>query len=378
MKKLAIIVTHPIQYYVPVFRELAKYCELKVYYTWGEKGLLKKYDPGFQRDIEWDLPLLKGYDYELLVNTSKAPGSHHSKGIINPDIITRISAFQPDAILIYGHMYKSHFKVMRFFKKKVPIWFRGDSHTLNNPGGLKALIKWAYLRWVYNYVDKAFYVGSNNKSYFERYGLKAEQLVFAPHSVDNYRFGKNRDEEVEVLKRKLGIKKTDTTFLYAGKFESIKNISLLIDCFKRLDAPNIKLLLVGNGPEELFLKETARSNSNIIFMDFKNQSYLPVIYQTCDIFCLPSSSETWGLAVNEAMAAGKAILVSDKVGCAIDLVRDSVNGVIFEAGNIDDLFLKITKLLKCDLYVYGQKSLKLIQNWSFQAQVSQLINNLNA
>ena len=74
MKKLAIVVTHPIQYYVPVFRLLAKKCDLKIFYTWGEKGAAAKYDPDFNQIIDWDIPLLGGYEYEFVVNTSKEPG----------------------------------------------------------------------------------------------------------------------------------------------------------------------------------------------------------------------------------------------------------------------------------------------------------------
>ncbi|RZL36908.1 MAG: glycosyltransferase family 1 protein, partial [Pedobacter sp.] len=188
MKKLAIIITHPVQYYVPLFQLLAQRCELKVFYTWGMAGVQPKHDPGFGKVIAWDLPLLAGYDYELLENISTDPGSHHGKGIMNPDIISKIRTFSADAILIYGYIYQSHFKVMRHFKGKIPIWFRGDSTLLDDTTSLKAIAKKLYLKWVYNHVDKAFYVGTNNKAYFKKYGLREQQLVFAPHAIDNERF----------------------------------------------------------------------------------------------------------------------------------------------------------------------------------------------
>ena len=114
-------------------------------------------------------------------------------------------------------------------------------------------------------------------------------------------------------------------------------------------------------------------------MAFQNQTQMPVIYQACDLFCLPSQSETWGLAVNEAMACGKAVLVSDKVGCASDLVKKGINGAVFESNNCADLKNNLHGLLgdKNKLSTMGRASKKIIQDWSFEAQARQIIRLLN-
>jgi glycosyltransferase involved in cell wall biosynthesis len=130
------------------------------------------------------------------------------------------------------------------------------------------------------------------------------------------------------------------------------------------------------------MKLKAGDIDNIHFMDFQNQSSMPVIYQVCDLFCLPSKGpgETWGLAVNEAMACGKAVLVSDKVGCAIDLVKENQNGAIFKNENADDLIscLKTLTQSKSLLNEYGKRAEQIIQNWNFlkiaEAIENQLIN----
>lgn len=381
MKKLAIIITHPIQYYVPIFQLLAKRCELKVFYTWGKMGIKAKHDPGFGKTIEWDLPLLDGYNYELLENISKDPGSHHGKGIINPDIIAKIKTFSPNVILVYGYIYHSHFKVMRHFKGKIPIWFRGDSTLLDESSKWKAIAKKIYLKWVYSYVNKAFYVGTNNKAYFKKYGLRENQLSFAPHAIDNERFSEKRLLEVKELKIKLGYSSDDIVILYAGKFEAVKNLKILIEVFNSFNPlPKVKLLLVGNGTEEYKLKAAAVNNPNIQFLDFQNQRFLPVVYSVCDIFCLPSYSETWGLAINEAMAAGKAIITSDKVGCAADLVKEGINGYIFKSNDVEDLKEKLSFLINHPSMIigFGKQSEQLIKNWSFDLQVEQFITTLNA
>lgn len=388
MKKLAIIITHPIQYYVPVFQLLAKKCELKVFYTWGEDGAKAKYDPDFKQTIAWDLPLLKGYEYEFLINTAKNPGSHHYMGIINPDLNAVISRFSPDAILIYGWAYKSHLSAMRYFKGKTPLWFRGDSTLIDEKKGFKDIARTLFLKWVYKNIDKAFYVGEANKRYFEKFGLKSEQLAFAPHAVDNSRFSHERNLEAEHLRSKLGIPSSSVLFLFAGKFEVKKNPQLLLQAFQELNLENIHLLFVGNGELEGKLKNgnTLRQaqddkSGRIHFMDFQNQTQMPTVYQACDLFCLPSQGpgETWGLAVNEAMGSGKAILVSDKVGCGVDLVKNGENGYIFESNNLIDLKAKISLLLskENDLKGMGKASLGIIKNWSFEKQVATFLETLN-
>lgn len=377
-KKLAIISTHPIQYYAPVFQLLAQKIAIKVFYT-SSNQMISKYDRGFGKNIEWDIPLLSGYDYEFLDNIATDKGSHHFNGVINPNGIEKIKAYQPDAILVYGWAYHSHLKIIRHFKGKVPTYFRGDSTLLNEKQSIKQLVKNIFLKWVYWHIDIAFYVGTANKAYFKKYGLKSEQLIFAPHAIDNKRFGEIRIKEASKLRAQFAIKDEEILILFAGKLEPVKNPMLLLSAFKKLALPNIHLLFVGNGVLEESLKEQAKTQAtNIHFLDFQNQSQIPTIYQACDLFCLPSNSETWGLAVNEAMASGKPVIVSDKVGCALDLAKTQ-NGSIFKNGDIIDLTQKLIALTKDKnaLKRMGENSLKQIQNWSFEEQVDTIVNYVN-
>ncbi|RZK60389.1 MAG: glycosyltransferase, partial [Pedobacter sp.] len=334
MKSLAIIISHPIQYYVPLFKLLAQHYNLKVFYTWGEEGSNAKYDPGFKKPVAWDIPLLEGYTYEFLTNAAKDAGSHHFNGIVNPDLIEKVKAFQPDAILVYGWAYKSHLKLLRHFKGKIPIWFRGDSTLLDEKKGIKQILRTLFLKRVYRNVDKALHVGSESKKYFRKFGIKEKDLIFVPHAVDNERFAVDRSKEAQQIRASLNIKHNDILVLFAGKLEHKKNPMLLLEAFIELDLLNVHLLFVGSGEleesikfrvlslgskvqsTESFLWHNKSLKERIHFMDFQNQTQMPAVYQACDLFCLPSQGpgETWGLAVNEAMACGKAVLVSDKVG----------------------------------------------------------------
>ena len=382
MKKLAIVTTHPIQYYAPVFKLLyeRQNISVKVFYTWGERAL-DKYDPGFDKKITWDIPVLDGYPYEWVLNTAAEPGTHHFKGVINPELTNQLNRWHPDAILFYGWAYNGHLKAIRHFKNKIPVLFRGDSTLLDEKSGLKGIFKSIFLKWVYKHIDHAFYVGTNNKAYFKRYGLKDDQLSFAPHAIDNERFASDKSEDAILLRQKLGVPENEILILFAGKLEDKKSPLLLLNAFLALQKQGVHLLVIGNGALEDDLKIKAKSATNVHFMNFQNQLAMTAAYQAADLFCLPSKGpgETWGLAVNEAMACGKAVLVSDKVGCAIDLVKESYNGAVFQSENLDDLIINLDKLTssKDTLTNYGENSKTIIMNWNFLKIAEAIENKLN-
>ena len=380
--RLAIINTHPIQYYAPVFKLLHQQpnISVKVFYTYGESSA-NKYDPGFNRNINWDIPLLDGYPYEYIKNSSKNIGTHTFKGIINPDLIDKINAYKPDAILIYGWAHQSHLKAIYHFKNKIPVYFRGDSTLLDRKSSVKNFMKYLFLKWVYKHVDYALYTGTNNKAYFKKYGLNESQLSFVPHSIDNDRFNIEKTEEAALLRQKLNIASNDILILFAGKFESKKDPLLLLSAFLNIDKPNVHLLFVGNGVLEDELKDKANGKANVHFMDFQNQSRMPVIYRLGNVFVLPTrGSETWGLAVNEAMACNRAVLISDCCGCAIDLVKPGTNGYIVRAGDVEDLREKLQLLStsKDDLVAMGNVSAKMISDFSFEKTADALEQLLSA
>ena len=335
MKKLAIVTSHPIQYNAPLFQLLAAggKVEIKVFYTWEQSGQGAKYDPDFGKKIEWDIPLLEGYEYTFVKNTAKDPGSHHFGGLVNPTLNREIREWHADAILVFGWSFRSHLGCMRYFHGKLPVIFRGDSTLLDETPGIRRSIRRLLLRWVYSHIDQALYVGTNNKQYFLQHGLKEKQLVFAPHAIDNHRFGVPDDvyrQRAMENKDRLGIKGDDLVLLFAGKLEPKKNPFFLLELARRISDPRLKLLIVGNGVLEEELRAAAGADARILFLDFQNQQQMPVIYRMGDIFVLPSRGpgETWGLGANEAMASGCAVMLSDKVGGAVDLVDGGSNGLI--------------------------------------------------
>jgi len=380
MKKLAIISTHPIQYNAPLFQllSLRKNIQLKVFYTWSQaqEGFQ---DPNFNKKIKWDIPLLDSYEYEFVENTSKNPGTKSFRGIQNPRLIKSIKNYQPDAILIFGWKFQSHLKAMFYFKNKIPVLFRGDSTLLDAQNKIKTLIRQLILIFVYKHIDYALYVGQENKKYFSKHKLKPTQLIFTPHAIDNQRFSEKNDRRKEIANRKrkeLGLKETDIVYLFIGKFEAKKAPLDIIKLASKIQNPKIKFLFVGNGELEQEMKSTARENC--FFMNFQNQQAMPIIYRMGDCLILPSHGpgETWGLVVNEAMACGLSVIVSNKVGCASDLIAENKNGFVFQKGNIEILVKLIKNLDKKKLEILGKNAKKKIKNWNYKkvaTEIEQLI-----
>lgn len=386
MKRLAIVTSHPIQYNAPWFRLLAASGKLaiKVFYTWEQSQTGPKYDPGFGRVIEWDIPLLDGYEYCFVKNTSTEPGSHHFKGIVNPTLVQEIKEYQPDAILVFGWSFKSHLQCLRYFHGKIPVLFRGDSTLLDEKPGLRLFARRIFLRWVYSQVDVALYTGENNKQYFEKHGVHGRRLVFAPHAIDNARFGSNHqqyEQEACLWRKELGIAETDLVVLFAGKLEQKKNPRLLIDIAAGMKSENVKFLIVGNGKQEEMLKQAAAGDKRIIFLDFQNQQRMPVLYRLGNVFILPSTGpgETWGLAVNEAMACSRAVIVSDKTGCAPDLVSEGENGIVFSPNDSGKCIAFLESLLADPLKVLklGSNSARIISAYSYENIVDAIVTTIN-
>lgn len=379
LKKIAIVTTHPIQYNAPWFRLLAAGGKVKpkVFYTWSQVETGNQYEPGFGKEVKWDIPLLEGYEYTFVANIARQPGSHHRKGIDNPSLIKEIEAWKPDAVLVFGWNFISHLQCIRYFHKKIPVLFRGDSTLLRKQNILKSAVRLIYLRWVYSFVDFALFVGSENKKYFKKYGLRDRQLVFAPHAIDNDRFA-DKGGRYKILantwKLELGIPIDSLIVLYAGKFEEIKCPSIIIDLAKKLSGYPVHFILAGNGPLESNLKLKASVSNQITFIDFQNQQQMPVLYRLADFFILTSASETWGLGINEAMASGKAIIARNTCGCVVDLVEDGVNGFIFDAVDINGLINNIQLLVKDKLEwsKMGKKSEEKIASYSFKAIVKSI------
>ncbi len=373
MQKLAIITSHPIQYYAPWFRVLAQDPQLsiRVFYLW-DFGITQQTDPGFQQNIQWDIPLLTGYDYDQVPNSSKRPGTSHFWGLQNPSLLRQVRQYAPDAVLLMNYNYASLYHFLLHWHD-TPILFRGDSHRILPATGAKAWARQQWITQVYRRFDAVLYVGKANYEYFRAHRVPVDRLFFSPHAIENDRFfaaSETAPQQAQDWKQSLGIPANHQVILFAGKFIDKKRPLDLLQAFVQAKLPLVSLLFVGSGQLEAELRSQAASHPHIYFAPFQNQSWMPRTYVIADLFVLPSygPGETWGLAVNEAMCMAKPILVSDHVGCAADLVRSNQNGWIFPAGDVTALAQNLQQAFadRAQLLHWGQASRQIISQYSYQ------------
>jgi glycosyltransferase involved in cell wall biosynthesis len=374
--RLAIVSTHPIQYYAPIFQLLARSeaLRVKVFYTWSQVAGGNVADPGFGRAITWDIPLLEGYEFEFVPNVASRPGTEHFWGLRNPTLTRAVETWKPDAVLVFGWNSASHLAAMRHFKGRIPVFFRGDSTLLDHASWWRTAARRVVLSWVYRHIDVALAVGSNNRDYFRWCGVPAQRIAFAPHAIDAQRFaagGADDDAQVARWRSELAIPAGARTIVYAGKLIAKKDPLLLLEAFKRAAVPG-HLVFVGEGTLESELRERAAGRTDVHFLPFQNQRAMPAVYRLGDVFALPSRGpgETWGLALNEAMAARRPVIASNKVGGARDLVLPDVNGWMFESGNLPQLTAVVGSALTRDprtLTQMGIAAERESARWSVEA-----------
>jgi glycosyltransferase involved in cell wall biosynthesis len=373
--RLAIVASHPIQYYAPWFRRVAAEpsFNLKVFYLW-DFGVTEQRDPGFDQSIRWDLPLLEGYEHEFVTNTSRDPGTHHFWGLRNPELPDRLREYRPNAILIFGYNFAALQRLIwTWDSNDAPLLFRGDSHRLVSARGVAESVRREWIQQVFTRFHAFLYVGIANREYFCCHGVPDEKLFFASHAVDNERFFNAAEQArlaAEAWRKELGISSGKKVILFAGKLQPKKRPDDLVSAFLALPGDDAELVIVGSGEMESSLRAQSGGHLRIHFVPFQNQSLMPRTYALADVFVLPSQgrNESWGLAVNEAMCLGKPIIVSSHVGCAQDLVRPGENGIVFPAGDVSSLNAALRDALSdpARLARWGQRSREIIADYSFE------------
>jgi glycosyltransferase involved in cell wall biosynthesis len=334
-RRIAFVVSHPIQYLAPLYQKLAGRddVEVKVFFTW-HAGQHAVDDRGFGRPIAWDIPLTDGYDFELVANIASDPGTHKFLGLRNPMLLDRVISWQPDVVHINGWAWLSHLQLLHALNRRgVPTLFFGDSHLLDaKTSGPRWWLKSAVLRQVYSWPTACLFTGSANRAYFETFGVPPQRLYPCPHSIDVSRFADaamQPEAEAARWRSELGIAREQKVLLFAGKFDANKRPAQLMRTVAKLHDGEIVLVLVGAGELQAEIDAIAASDpARFRVLPFQNQSRMPIVYRLGDIFIMPSSAETWGIAVNEALACGRPVVVSDGVGCAADVV-DITCGRIF-------------------------------------------------
>jgi len=340
--KLGILSTHPIQYFAPWYQALAVQPEvdLQVYFAHRQTPEGQA-SAGFGVPFDWDKPLLEGYQHEFLKNRSRRPGTDDFFGCDTPEVAEIIARERFDAFLVSGWHSLSYWQAIRAcWKTKTPVLVRGDSQLVTTRSWLKRVVKYPLYRWFIPRFDGYLIVGRRAKEYLLHYGASERKTFPVPHAVDNGYFARTAAEFKQDRARwrsEWGFPQEGKVFLFVGKLVARKRPMDFLHALRQLKAvfPGVYGLVVGDGPLRSQMESYVQSERvPVRFAGFLNQSVIPKAYAVADALVLPSDgSETWGLVVNEAMAAGLPTLVSHEVGCGPDLVISGYTGEVFQCGD---------------------------------------------
>lgn len=391
MLRLAYFVSHPIQYQAPLLRLIAAEPDIQLKVFFYSSFSLEAYqDPGFGRLIKWDIPLTEGYDYQFLDCWSSKQYKNFLQQPIAKNILEELKLGNFDAVWVHGWSHICSLQaILAAEKLGIPLLMRGDSNILKEQRySIKKFVKKTFLNWLFKKISGFLYIGTLNRRFYQMYGISQERLFLMPYAVNNDYFqsqGMLSQINREGLRLSLNLEPGRPIILYAGKLQTkIKRPHDLLAAYQLFSSDGFKepepyLLFVGDGDARLSLELQAKATGwkSIRFLGFRNQQEIPALYNLCDVFVLPSAFEAWGLAVNEVMNAGKAVVVSDRVGCAPDLVIEDQNGRIFPVGDIAALSEAIRWAI-ANAKSAGNTSFKHIQSWSFQEDVQKLKQALNS
>ena len=201
-----------------------------------------------------------------------------------------------------------------------------------------------------------------------------------PYAVDNLYFQQRSLAAVSEragLLAELNLDPDRPVILFASKLQYRKHCDDLIEAYQRLAPggdiePIPYLLIVGDGEHRKELEARAANIKSIRFCGFRNQSELPRFFDIASVFVLPSRHEPWGLIVNEVMNAGRAVIISDDVGCQPDLIHDGIEGAVFPVRDIDALTYALRRVLASPeiTATMGRRALERIQKLGLRAGCS--------
>ncbi|MBM4284585.1 MAG: glycosyltransferase family 4 protein [Deltaproteobacteria bacterium] len=329
--RIAVIDSHPIQYRAPLWRMLAAHpdIDLKCLFYFAGGSSEPHHDEDFGQQIKWDIPLLEGYPYEIMLKKSDFHLTPKQEIALARAISKQIRNFIPDAVLMVGIkpflLYTSILALLRV--RGTPLFFLGESNQESRGNGARTPLNrmaWMVLLRQYSAV---FCIGQKNRLFLRHHGVPPARLFYAPYSVENERFQSGYRESL--AKRKtmladLALPADSRGFIFCGKFTHKKRVREILRAYAASSlAASHHLIFVGSGPLEDDLRHMVQRQGleKVRFLGFVNQSEMPRVYSLADFLILVSDpTETWGLVVNEAMACGLPCIVAESCGCAPDLI----------------------------------------------------------
>lgn len=266
----------------------------------------------------------------------------------------------PKAVLIGGYNDAGRLRLIRWCAAHgVPVFVFADSNARGDHArGFKRLVKKLLLGWVVRRLSGVMVCGSLGREFFLNYGADDRKIYYSPYEPDYDQIEKLPPATISDAAAKFGLEPGRRRLVYSGRLVSQKRVDLLVRSFVALagERPDWDLVIVGDGSlrQELQSLVPEALASRVKWLGFQNdQAMVSAVYRNADALCLPSEHEPWALVINEAAAAGLAVLSSDVVGASAELVRDGVNGKFFRSGDLQsctDALRDVTDPANIDRY----------------------------
>lgn len=281
----------------------------------------------------------------------------------------KLNSINPDILILGGYSYSACWAAFLWAKikrKKTIIWSSSNANDKSR-SFLKEKLKGVLV----SKCDAANVYGQRSRDYLVRLGMQKSKIFITGNTTDNH-FYYDQTLKLKSNRRVLYEKHNvpDHNFLYIGRFSPEKNILFLLKTYQRLKAEKCDwgLILIGDGPQRSEIENYINKYAvkDVHMPGFKQKEDIPLYLALANVLILPSIYESWGLVVNEAMAAGLPVLVSKKCGCYPDLIKDGINGFHFDPFDETQLLKYMKKISheKEFLTKMGQASMDIIKEYT--------------
>lgn len=381
MKRLAIVASHVIQYQDPFFRLLAQEpdIDLTVIYC-SNAGAVTYRDEDMKTTLRWDIDLLQGYRHVTLRNFGFGDGYTR---LINPGIVPAIARGRYDAVIFmlgWGSI-SALLGIAACRMTQTPFFLYGDSSFPPPATTLRAKLRAAFIRGVFRLASGFMTSGVLNAEYYRHYGADPRTFFLLPWAVDNERFERESrfaPGERDALRARYDIAPGRVVFLFSAKLVPRKDPLTLVRAYNAMKHRH-RAAVVFMGDGELRPEIEREASEGVHLIGFINQRDLPKHYAMCDVFVLPSLYEPRGAVINEAMACGLPVIVTDRCGSIGDVVLEGENAFIYPAGDAAALAEAMDRLTADDALRarMAHRSREIIATWDFARGVEGVQAMLN-
>ncbi len=352
--RLALFAASPVYYQAPLYRRLAADRRVDFTAIFASTAGVRHADVGHSEPVAWDVDALGGYRSVFLRRAGRA--GIDTASLLrhrDPDVVRELVRGDYEVLWVHGYNSLTHLlAIVTQLMRRRPLLLREEQTLLHPRPLVKRLVKSALLSTILKRAY-ALYIGTENRRWFHSYGVPENRQFPVPYCVDNdllqaesERLAPLRSE----IRRDFGIRDgSGPVILSVARLIPKKQPLFLLEAFRLVRGrQRCSLLLVGSGELENEIRQVIQRwrIPDVRLAGFVNQSQIARAYAAADIFALPSKMhETWGLVVNEAMNFGIPVVVSDKVGCASDLVHEGVNGFVVSANDPSELVDRLEALV---------------------------------